>query len=261
VLAEDSKLKVSDYPKADTYYLGLNQTTDALKNAKVREALRWLIDYQGMASTFLKGQFQVQQAFWPAGFPMSLTDNPYKLDVAKGKALLAEAGFPNGFEVTMDVPSSSPFPAMAQSMQSTMAQAGVKVNLITAEQKQVITKYRARQHQIVLLYWSPDYQDPHANASAFAYNPDKPGAEKASTVASRNNWFMPDISEETLAAARENDAGKREQMYLTLQKKLETDSPILIMFQKIEQTVTTSDIKGFVSGSSPDTVFFRLVTK
>jgi peptide/nickel transport system substrate-binding protein len=261
VLSEDSKLKVSDYPKADEYYLGLNAGVEALKKPKVREALRWLIDYQGMAATFLKGQFQVQQAFWPAGFPMALNDNPFKLDVPKGKALLAEAGYPNGFEVTMDVPSASPFPAMAQSIQSTMAQAGIKVTLQTAEQKQVITKYRARQHQIVLLYWSPDYQDPHANASAFAYNPDKPGAEKASTVASRNNWFMPDISEETLAAARENDAGKREQMYLTLQKKLETDSPILIMFQKIEQTVTTSDIKGFVSGSSPDTVFFRLVTK
>ena len=71
----------------------------------------------------------------------------------------------------MDVPSASPFPAMAQSMQSTMAQAGVKLNLQVAEQKQVITKYRARQHQIVLLYWSPDYQDPHANASTFARNP------------------------------------------------------------------------------------------
>ncbi len=159
------------------------------------------------------------------------------------------------------MPSASPFPAMAQSIQSTFAQAGIKLTLQTAEQKQVITKYRARQHQIVMLYWSPDYQDPHANASAFAYNPDKPGAEKASTVASRNSWFMPDISEETLAAARESDAGKREKMYLALQKKLETDSPILTMFQKIEQTVTTKDVKGFVSGSSPDTVFFRLVTK
>ena len=261
VLAEDPNLVVKDYPKADEYYLGLNQSVEALKKPKVREALRWLIDYQGMADSFLKGQFQVQQAFWPAGFPMALTDNPFKLDVAKGKALLAEAGYPNGFEVSMDVPSASPFPAMAQSMQSTMAQAGVKLNLQVGEQKQVITKYRARQHQIVLLYWSPDYQDPHANASAFAYNPDKPGAEKASTVASRNNWFMPDISEETLAAARENDTAKREQMYLALQKKLETDSPILTLFQKIEQTVMTKNVQGFVSGSSSDTVFFRLVTK
>ena len=113
----------------------------------------------------------------------------------------------------------------------------------------------------MLLYWSPDYQDPHANASAFAYNPDKPGSEKASTVASRNNWFMPDISAETMAAARENDPGKREAMYLDLQKKLRDGFADRHLFQKIEQTVTTSNLKGFVSGSSSDTVFYRLVTK
>ncbi|MBV9523625.1 MAG: ABC transporter substrate-binding protein, partial [Alphaproteobacteria bacterium] len=87
VLGENANLTVSDYPKADTYYLGLNQSVEPLKNPKVREALRYLIDYQGMVNSFLKGQFQVQQAFWPAGFPSALTDNPFKLDVAKAKQL------------------------------------------------------------------------------------------------------------------------------------------------------------------------------
>jgi peptide/nickel transport system substrate-binding protein len=261
VLAEDTKLKVSDYPKADTYYLGLNQSVEQFKNPKVREAMRWLIDYQGMANTFLKGQFQVQQAFWPAGFPGSLTENPFKLDPAKAKQMLAEAGYPNGFEVTMDTPTSSPFPQMAQSIQSTMAQAGIKINLNQGEQKQVITKYRARQHQMVILYWSPDYQDPHANASTFARNPDQPGAEKASTLASRNNWFMPDITKETEDAVRERDQSKRMAMYIDLQKKLQKDSPIINMFQAIEQTVETKNVKGYISGPNPDTVFFRMITK
>jgi len=38
---------------------------------------------------------------------------------------------------------------------------------------QVITKYRARNHQMMLLYWNPDFMDPHSNAKAFAYNDDK----------------------------------------------------------------------------------------
>src|SRR5712692_10531776 len=198
-LGESKDLTVSNFPLADTYYLGLNQTVEPFKKAKVREAMRWLIDYQGMSNTFLKGQFQVQQAFWPAGFPGSLTDNPFKLDPAKAKQLLAEAGYPNGFEVSMDTPTSSPFPATAQSIQSTMAQGGIKLNLISGEQKQVITKYRARQHQMVILYWSPDYQDPHANASTFSRNPDPPGAEKASTLMSRNSWWDADITKETEA--------------------------------------------------------------
>jgi peptide/nickel transport system substrate-binding protein len=261
VMAEDPKLTVSDFPLADTYYLGLAQTFEAFKKPKVREAMRWLIDYDGMANTFLKGQFQVQQAFWPAGFPGALTDKPFKLDPAKAKALLAEAGYPNGFEVAMDVPSASPFPAMAQSIQSTMAQGGIKVNLQTAEQKQVITKYRARQHQMIILYWSPDYQDPHANASTFARNPDKPGAEKASTLASRNSWFMDDITKETEDAVRERDPNKRNEMYIDLQKKLQKDSPFINMFQAISQTVETKNVKGYIAGPNPDTVFFRMITK
>jgi microcystin degradation protein MlrC len=40
------------------------------------------VDYQGMADGFLKGRFIVHQSFWPAGFYASLTDTPYKLDVA-----------------------------------------------------------------------------------------------------------------------------------------------------------------------------------
>jgi len=260
-LAGNKELTVSSFPKADTYYLGLNQSFEPLTKPKVREALRWLIDYQGMADTFLKGQFQVQEAFWPAGFPGALTENPFKLDAAKAKQLLAEGGYPNGFEVSLDTPTSSPFPAMAQSIQSTMAQAGVKVNIVSGEQKQVITKYRARQHQIVILYWSPDYQDPHANASTFARNPDKPGSEKASTLASRNNWFMPDLTKETEDAVRERDPEKRVAMYIELQKKLQKDSPIINMFQAIEQTVQRKNVTGYISGPNPDTVFFRLITK
>jgi peptide/nickel transport system substrate-binding protein len=260
-LGENKDLTVTDFPKADTYYLGLAQTVEPLKNAKVREAMRWLIDYQGMANSFLKGQFQVQQAFWPAGFPGSLTDTPFKLDVAKAKQLLAEAGYPNGFEVAMDTPTSSPFPEMAQSIQSTMAQGGIKINLVSGEQKQVITKYRARKHQMIILYWSPDYQDPHANASTFSRNPDPPGAEKASTLMSRNSWWDAALTKETEDAVRERDPDKRNAMYIDLQKKLQKDSPIVNLFQAIEQTVQTKNVKGFISGPNPDTVFFRMVSK
>ena len=76
------------------------------KNRKVRKAIRWLVDYQGMADTFLKGRFKVHQSFWPSGFFASLDDTPFHLDVAKAKQLLAEAGYPNGFEVKLDSSNS-----------------------------------------------------------------------------------------------------------------------------------------------------------
>jgi peptide/nickel transport system substrate-binding protein len=260
-IAGNSDIVVAPFPKADVYYLGLNQKDERLANPKVRQAVRWLIDYQGMADTFLKGKFKVHQAFWPSGFYASLTDTPFKLDVEKGKQLLAEAGYPDGFEVQLDASNSSPSSDIAQSVQETLGRAGIKVDIVPGEQKQVITKYRARQHQIVLLYWSPDYMDPHSNADSFARNPDNADDAKSKPLAWRNAWDIPDITKETDAAARERDPEKRKLMYLDLQKKLQADSPFVIMFQSTELVASRANVKGFVSGPTYDTVYYRLVSK
>lgn len=260
-IAGNADLVVEDYPKADVYYLALNQKDERLAKPQVRQAIRWLIDYQGMADSFLKGRFKVHQSFWPSGFEASLTDTPFKLDVAKAKQLLAEAGYPDGFEVELDSSNSSPFTEMAQSIQATMAQAGIKVNIVPGEQKQVITKYRARQHQILLLYWSPDYMDPHSNADSFARNPDNSDDAKSKPLAWRNSWDIPEITKKTDAAARERDPEKRKEMYLDLQLMLQQDSPFVILFQSTEQVARSKNINGFVSGPTYDTVYYRKVTK
>ena len=48
----------------------------------------------------------------------------------------------------------------------------MKVELIPGDGKQVLTKYRARNHDIYIGQWGPDYQDPHTNAETFAMNVD-----------------------------------------------------------------------------------------
>ena len=50
-----------------------------------------------MADTILKGIGEIHQTFLPKGFLGAVDDNPYKLDVAKAKELLAKAGLPDGF--------------------------------------------------------------------------------------------------------------------------------------------------------------------
>ena len=60
---------------------------------------------------------------------------------------------------------------------------------------------------------------------------------------------------------RERDADKRKDMYLDLQKKVQDDGPFIIMFQNTEQIARRANVKGFVSGPTFDTVFYRTVTK
>jgi peptide/nickel transport system substrate-binding protein len=103
--------------------------------------------------------------------------------------------------------------------------------------------------------------DPHSNADSFARNPDNSDDAKSKPLAWRNAWDIPDITAETDAAVRERDADKRKQMYLDLQKKLQDDSPFIIMFQSTEQIARQKNLNGYVSGPTFDIIYYRKVTK
>jgi peptide/nickel transport system substrate-binding protein len=261
-LEGNKHIVVQTDPKALSIYLQVNMRDPILSKPKVREALRYLVDYQGMVDSFLRGQFKVHQSFWPSGFFASLTDTPFSLDVAKAKTLLAEAGYPDGFEVKLDAFNSSPYVDMAQAIQGTMAQAGIKVSILQAERKAVYAKHRARQQQMILTHWSPDYLDPNSNADAFASNPDnRDEAKLTGVIAWRGAWDTPENTALTAAARQELDPEKRKEMYLTLQHNVQQDSPYVFMFQGVEQSALRANVKGFISGPSFDLVFYREVTK
>jgi peptide/nickel transport system substrate-binding protein len=261
-ISGNADIKVTTIPQALLYYIGLNVATKELSDPKVRQALRYLVDYDGMAKSFLKGAAQVHQTFWPEGFWASYTENPYKLDVAKAKALLAEAGYPDGFSLDLDAPNFAPFVNMAQSVQSTMAQGGIKVNIVSSEMATMLTKYRARQHQALMVYWGPDYMDPHTNADGFVTNIDNTDAATGGKpLAWRNSWKDDVLVKVTAEAAKERDADKRMQDYIDLQKAFLDQSAFIIMFQQISQRADRANIKGYVQGSSADEAYYNLTTK
>jgi len=254
-------VRIHSSPKGGIFYLGLNQKHEALKKPQVRQALKYLVDYDGIANTILKGSMVAHQAFLPRGFLGALEDKPFKLDPAKAKQLLAEAGYPDGLTLTMDTRNNFPTLDMAQAIQSTFAQGGVKLEIIPMDGKQALTKYRARNHEVYIGRWGPDYQDPHTNADTFAKNVNNADDAKAKPLAWRNAWDIPEMSKMTDAAAKEGDPQKRAQMYLDIQREHQQTSPFVIMFQDIEVAAERSHVKGFVLGPSFDSNYYRGVTK
>jgi peptide/nickel transport system substrate-binding protein len=239
----------------------MNLAEEHLKNPKVREAMKYLVDYDGMVNTFLKGQFIVQQSFLPIGFLGAVTENPYKLDAAKAKALLAEAGYPDGFDLEFTAPNLPPWTGIAQSVQQTMGQAGIKLKLVQVELKQELQTFRARKHQMVLNSWAPDYFDPHSNADTFAHNDDDSDTPKIKPLAWRTHWFIPELTKKTLIAAKEVDTDKRKAEYAELQKVVTAEGPFVIMFQNANQVAARDSVKGFKTGLFEDFNFYRTVTK
>lgn len=255
-------LAVQADPKAALIYMAANAAHPILGDPKVAEALRYLVDYQGMAASFLKGQFQVHQAAWPEGLWGAYNETPFTLDVEKAKALLAEAGYEDGFEIRMDTLTDSPYPEIAQSVQATLADAGIKASITTAEGKTLWPMYRARKHELILAQWSPDYVDPHSNLDAFAHNPDnRPEAQLTGVLAWRNAWADDAMNKMVVDARNEKDPGARETLYHEIQKQLQHEGPYVIMFQQTEEAVKQTSLEGYVSGATFDLIFYRNIVK
>ena len=253
---------VNDDLKGRIMYIAFNQKHPILSKPKVRKALKYLIDYDGMAKSFLRGQYVVHQAFLPLTYLGELKEKPYGLDISKAKALLAEAGHADGFKVQMSVRNAQERLDIAQSLQNAFAQAGIEVELVTGTAKQVLTTYRARNHQIYLGAWGPDYPDPHTNADTFAHNPDNSDEAKLTgKLAWRNAWDMPDVTAATNAAVLEKDSAKRAEMYRKIQRQHQQESPFAVMFQQIIQTAQRDNVKGFITGGAISAAYYWTVTK
>ena len=243
-------------------YISMNQTDPILSKPKVVEALKYLIDYDGMANSFLKGNYMVHQAFLPLSYLGELKDKPYSLNVEKAKALLAEAGYPDGFEVEFIVRTAQERVEIAQSLQNTFAQAGIKVSIVQGTGKETLGKYRARTFQIYVGAWGPDYPDPHTNADTFTSNPDNSlEAKLTGKLAWRNAWAAEGFTERTAEAIVESDTEKRRQMYVDLQKDFQKEAPFAIMFQMTEQNGLRENVDGYSIGSAISAVYYGNVTK
>ncbi|WP_413507210.1 ABC transporter substrate-binding protein [Serratia proteamaculans] len=251
-------VKVLEIPSAEQNYLVFNTGNTAnplLKNPAFWEAARYLIDYQGITKDLLKGQYFVHQSFLPVGLPGALKDNPFSFDPARAKAILAKAGITNA-ALTLDVENKPPFITIAQALQASFAEGGVKLELLPAAGSQVYSRVRARQHQAAIRLWIPDYFDAHSNASAFAYNDGK-----TSTVAGLNGWQIPQLSQQTLAAVAEADPAKRTALYTAMQQELQRSSPYVFIDQAKTEVVLRDNVKGYQQGLNADMVYYDRVSK
>ncbi|EJJ25739.1 ABC transporter substrate-binding protein [Rhizobium sp. CF142] len=260
-VTKNADLTTTNAPKSTVYYVSLNSKNENLKKPEVQEAFKYLVDYDAIGATLIKGIGEIHQTFLPTGQLGALNENPYKLDVAKAKELLAKAGLPDGFSVTMDVRNTQPVTGIAESMQQTLAQAGVKMEIIPGDGKQTLTKYRARTHDIYIGQWGSDYFDPNSNADTFTSNPDNSDAGTVKTLAWRNTWEAPELDKETKAALLERDAAKRAAMYEDVQKKFLANSPFVVIFQQIEVAGYRKSLKDFKLGPSFDTNYVGPIAK
>ncbi|MCX7277795.1 MAG: ABC transporter substrate-binding protein [Burkholderiales bacterium] len=259
-VASNKEIKSTSSPKGTVYYISLNQKNPNLAKPEVREALKWLVDYAAIGDTLIKNIGAIDQNFMPVGLLGASKDMPYKLDVDKAKALLAKAGLPNGFKVSIDMRTIQPVQGITEAFQQTAKRAGIDVEIIPGDGKQVLTKYRARAHDMYIGQWGADYWDPHSNAT-FVQNPDNSDDAKSKTLAWRNAWEVPALDKMADAAVLERDTGKRKKMYEDMQAEFRKTSPFIMLYQQVEVANVRSNVQGFKLGPTFGTNYMFTVSK
>jgi len=242
-------------------YLAAYEGYAPFAKPEVLQAIKWAIDYEGIQKNIVPTTYVVNQGFQPSMILGATTTTPFQKDPAKAKALLVKAGYPNGFTATLDHFSEQPFTEIAAAIQADLGAIGIKVTLLPATQSQVFTKMRARQHQLILSDWYPDYFDPNSNAQAFSANPDDSNHSTLKVIAWRCHFSNPTLTAQAFAAARELDTAKRVAIYQQMQQETWASSPIAFMLQENLTAVLRRNVQGFHLGAQSDFVRYDKTRK
>ncbi len=245
-IENNSDITILDGVSGTIYYMGLNVRNENLAHPEVVEALKYLVDYEGIAENIGRGTLAIHQTLVPAGFLGAIDYTPYSLDVKRARALLDEAGVGN-FTLDTVVWNVPPYTEFAQAVQATMAQAGVTLNLEVVDGGQWLDRYRNASLDIWVGLWGPDYPDPHSNAKAFSVNA-KDAPDGSNGLADRFGWDAGPLSPLAMEAVREQDTVKRGEMYEELQRVHTDTSPFLFMFQEVRRVAIRSNVHGLVLG-------------
>lgn len=147
----------------------MNQDSNpALKDARVRQAIAYAINNEGIVDRIMKGAATAagqQSPVGYAGYNEALTP---RFDVAKAKALLKEAGYEDGFTLSMLAPNNRYVndDKIAQASAAMLAKIGVKVDLKTLPKAQYWPEFDKCAADMLMIGWHPDTED-SANFTEF----------------------------------------------------------------------------------------------
>ncbi|WP_273790729.1 MULTISPECIES: ABC transporter substrate-binding protein [unclassified Bartonella] len=263
-LQKTTDVKVERVLVPTMMYWGFNTTNPIFAKEKVRLAMRYLIDYEGLGKKLLKGIGVPRASFIPLGNFGALDEKegqPFKLDIQKAKQLLAEAGYPNGFEANFIV-SNTPYTLLlAQSLQDSAAQAGVRLKIERVAGTQLFSKVNARAFDTAFIGWNNDSVDPHTMASRLIFNPDNRFEARNTAYPSwKHGYFDAKMNQKVEEALFQKDPQKRAQLYADLQRELMQKGPYAFIFQQYSVVAMTPDVKKWVWNSAPR-IFYSAIEK
>lgn len=216
-------LTVLQGPELRTIFLGMDQKRDELlfssvkgknpfKDVRVRRAFYQAIDTEAIRSRVMRGAATPTALMVAPGIRGFVPEMNKRLpfDPEASKKLLADAGYPSGFEVTMNCPNDRYVNdgEICQAVASGLAKVGVKINLQAESKATYFQKILSRNTSFYLLGWTPGTYDAHNALTSLMATP----TDKGQGQFNLGSYSNPTVDELTLKIQSETDQAKRNAM-------------------------------------------------
>ncbi len=238
-LKQNSNVQVKTCDGTNLYYLGINVKNPTLSDVKVRQAIAHGINMEQIAKTMMEGYATpLKTPVLPASFAVNKEIAGYPYDVAKAKALLAEAGKTN-FPLVIDC--EPPLKEVAEAAAIQLREIGIDASVRTWEWGVLKPLLVAGERQLVFNNWGNSTLDPYD-----ALNP-------MFMTGGRGNYTLysnPQVDKLLEEAGVMNDQAARKVKYDEVQKILHSEVPFPVMYTKQDIAGCTAAVRNWQP--SPD---------
>lgn len=245
LLKNNPKYQLHESPGSAVFWVALNTDLKPLNDVRVRQALNFATDRAGLVRAIMSGfAIAANSPLAPVTAGYDKTLDPYPLNIEKAKALLKEAGVPDGFTMTIAVQGQDA--RIGQVLQSMWAKIGVKLEVRQMESgvwaKAAFadqTGKKADNTGAVLASWSSGVNGADLQLRPLYYS-------KSFAPGGANLGFFndPKLDEMLDKAASTQDENARNAIYVDAQKEINQQAPQVLLYYQNDLYATGKDVSG-----------------
>lgn len=244
-------------PRVGIVYFTMNFNKEPFQDVRVRKAVQMSIDRQAILDALYGGRGQVEQGIFPHGLiGFNPDQEEIKYDPEAAKALLAEAGYADGFdmEIAADSSASDTMTMALEIVSDQLAEVGINAEIKNYDESTWLETRKSGELGSFMSTWSADYNDPDNFIYTFFGNEEK-------TKIRSINYPDTEVMERVAKARTIVNEDERLAEYKALEEKIvHEDAAWVPMFSRFHLFAVSKRVQGFApmwSGLS-DQLFYNI---
>jgi peptide/nickel transport system substrate-binding protein len=235
-LKTEPEVVVDEVPAGAYWYIGLNLERETLSDVRVRRAIAMAVNRDNVAQAAAFGNAQPTQDPIPSSSSWAFGYAPYEYDPEAARALLAEAGYPDGFDLEiMPTTQYEESVRAAQVVQADLGAIGIRATIRTLEWAEWLEEQGGGNYDTFICSWNgnvdPDdfYRAQHGTGEVFNFT----------------GYSNPTVDELLQEGKNTDDVETRREIYAQINRQIVDDAPYVYLYNPLEINVYRTNVRGY----------------